>query len=269
MDGIGRRIAVSIGLTALTVLFVCHSGALAASTGPELLQKLVISKERPKGYEREKFNHWTTVPGESCDARDYVLYRQNRMRPRSCGDLRGRWFSKYDGKVVRVASKLDIDHMVPLAEAWASGARVWKPLEREAFANDLYAFALMAVTLSSNRSKGDSDPAEWLPPRKGFICRYTAQWTAVKYRWRLSIDSRERSAIREQFESCPRPALQLPTIKRVDVPSAPGGGGGDENDPQFESCSDAIAAGYGPYVKGVDAEYWWYEDRDGDGTVCE
>ncbi|MDX6741003.1 lamin tail domain-containing protein [Actinocorallia sp. A-T 12471] len=41
------------------------------------------------------------------------------------------------------------------------------------------------------------------------------------------------------------------------------------NDPRFDTCADAIAAGYGPYYQGQDPEYYWYTDRDKDGVVCE
>jgi len=38
---------------------------------------------------------------------------------------------------------------------------------------------------------------------------------------------------------------------------------------QYESCTEAIAADGGNYLFGIDPEYRWYEDRDGDGVVCE
>lgn len=42
-----------------------------------------------------------------------------------------------------------------------------------------------------------------------------------------------------------------------------------DTDPQFDTCGDATDAGYGNYRQGVDPEYDWYDDRDGDGIVCE
>lgn len=260
---------VLVGIATLVLWFVVTQCANASQLAPSLMEKITISAEKSAGYDRDKFNHWTSVAGRGCDTREVVLLRQNMKRPRRCGDERGRWFSVYDGKTVRKASGLDVDHMVPLAEAWESGARRWSAHQREAFANDLFAYSLVAVTLSSNRSKGDRDPADWLPTRHGFVGTYLARWTAVKYRWRLTIDQREKKAILDRFETCPSKALKLPTIKRANVPESQGGGGSGNNDPRFGTCTEATEAGYGPYVKGVDPEYWWYEDRDGDGTVCE
>lgn len=39
-------------------------------------------------------------------------------------------------------------------------------------------------------------------------------------------------------------------------------------DPIYNTCAAATAHGYGPYTK-TDPEYGHYEDRDGDGVVCE
>lgn len=262
---------VALALMASVLLFVgVHQALASAATAPALLSKLPVAAERDGGYDRDEFNHWTTVPGKGCDTREWVLYRQNRSRPRSCGDERGSWVSVYDGLRFKASSKLDVDHMVPLAEAWGSGARRWTSRQREAFANDLFRFSLIAVSLSSNRSKSDQDPADWLPPTKGFVCRYVARWTAVKYRWKLSVDPREKRSLARSFENCSSASVQVGNVPRAKVKNTPsGGGGGAKLDPRFDSCSAAIDAGYGPYVRGVDPEYTWYEDRDGDGRVCE
>lgn len=53
-----------------------------------------------------------------------------------------------------------------------------------------------------------------------------------------------------------------PTPTETDPPST-------GNDPKFSTCGAANAAGYGPYYKGRDPEYYWYQDRDKDGVVCE
>ncbi len=51
------------------------------------------------------------------------------------------------------------------------------------------------MTDDVNASKGDRDPAQWLPPRSAAQCRYATTWVLVKYRWRLSVDAAERDRL--------------------------------------------------------------------------
>ncbi len=98
---------------------------------------------------------------------------------------------------------LDIDHMVPLAEVWDSGASQWTAARREAYANDLGADrSLVAVTAKTNRSKADQDPATWLPPLADARCTYAADWISTKLRWALTIDRAERDALRRLAAGC-------------------------------------------------------------------
>jgi hypothetical protein len=118
-----------------------------------------------------------------------------------CSLSGGRWFSYYDGVSWTDTGRIDIDHMVPLAEAWDSGARDWSSSTREAFANDLGDYrTLVGVTDSVNQAKGDQDVAEWLPAQQQ--CRYLREFVAVKIRWRLAVDPAERSAMQSLASSC-------------------------------------------------------------------
>ena len=118
-----------------------------------------------------------------------------------CSLSGGRWYSYYDGVSQTSSSALDIDHLVPLAEAWDSGARTWSASRREAYANDLGdSHTLVGVTASLNRSKGDQDVAEWLPPINR--CRYIKDWVTAKIRWGLSQDSAEKSALQSVAGGC-------------------------------------------------------------------
>nr|MDT0525885.1 HNH endonuclease family protein [Streptomyces sp. DSM 41633] len=115
----------------------------------------------------------------------------------------GGWLSYYDEVEVTDAKKLDIDHMVPLAEAWDSGAHDWTPERREAYANDLDAErSLVAVTAKTNRSKADQDPSTWLPPLADARCTYAADWVATKLRWGLTADQPEAAALTDLAETC-------------------------------------------------------------------
>lgn len=170
-----------------------------------LVRQLDVGRERSAGYDREKFVHWVDADGDGCDTRDEVL-RQEAVDAPTVGDgcslSGGEWFSWYDAEEVGDSSDLDIDHVVALAEAWASGARGWTRGTRQRFANDLGdRRSLTAVTASSNRSKSDGDPAEWLP-RKKARCRYVRDWVVVKSRWQLRVDRAEKRTVRRLVRRC-------------------------------------------------------------------
>jgi hypothetical protein len=124
---------------------------------------------------------------------------------KQCRPTSGRWRSIYDGKIIRRAALIDIDHVVPLAEAWRSGAAAWNADQRERFANDLLHAQLIAVSASSNRSKGAQDPAEWKPPRHVTWCLYSRYWVEVKTTWKLTIDEAEKQAVAAMLDTCRHP----------------------------------------------------------------
>lgn len=174
----------------------------APPAGPTLatvLAGLTVAPELRTGYKRTLFRLWIDENGNGCDTRKEVLITEAVVPPTvsaTCTITGGAWFSKYDDLTFTDASKLDIDHMVPLAEAWDSGAYAWTATRRKNYANDLgVRWALIAVSAASNRSKGDQDPAGWLPPSVGYRCQYLAIWVAIKARWDLTIDPAEKSAI--------------------------------------------------------------------------
>ena len=252
---------------------------VAATT---VLASLPVTTESRAGYSRDLFRHWTTT-SSGCDTREQVLILERISGAvRGCVVQGGTWISKYDGVQTTNPSTFDIDHMVPLAEAWDSGAWRWSSSTRQAFANDLgYSGSLIAVTASSNRSKGDQDPSEWLPARQR--CAYAKQWIAVKFRWRLSVNTTEKSALSNILANC-SPMMTLPPRASISTDpnagrpasgssasgsSTSGSGSSTRLDPRFDTCGAANDAGYGPYTKGRDAEYEWYIDRDSDGVVCE
>lgn len=94
------------------------------------------------------------------------------------------------------------DHLVPLKEAWISGARDWTSAQREAFANDLTRPQLVAVDASINRSKGDEDVASFVPPLDSYVCTYVRAWVQVKHYYDLTIDSGEKDALENYLTNC-------------------------------------------------------------------
>jgi hypothetical protein len=177
-----------------------------------LLEALPVRAESNRGYSRERFDDWQSQPG-GCDTRQVVLLAEARGGTRRGCDTRGaRWFSYLDGVTTRNPSTFDIDHTVALAEAWGSGAKAWTRARRDAFANDLgYRDSLIATSASSNRSKGDRSPDQWRVPRRAGQCRLVQAWIAVKWRWGLSVDPREKAGLARQLAACPRRVVPVPT----------------------------------------------------------
>lgn len=185
-------------------------GAPASGSGvplKEAIALLVVGKESRSGYERDAFQHWIDEDGDGCDTRREVLLAEATTKPTQaarCAITGGAWTSFYDGAAVTDAKKLDIDHMVALAEAWDSGASDWTAQRREQYANDLGSErSLIAVTAKSNRSKSDKDPSQWLPPAASAHCVYAADWTATKLRWKLGADKTEQAALEKLAAACP------------------------------------------------------------------
>lgn len=155
------------------------------------------------GYSREKFPHWRSQ-GDGCDTREVVLKRDGKdvKTGDNCKVLSGTWVSPYDDKKITDPGDLDIDHIVPLANAWRTGASKWTTDERSDFANDLTRPQLLAVSLQTNRAKGDQDPSEWKPPLQSFWCEYATKWVTVKAHWKLSVTTAEKAALKEMLDTC-------------------------------------------------------------------
>lgn len=168
------------------------------------ISDLPVSAEVRTGYERSKFKLWVDEDGDGCNTRNEILLEEADDPPTRTGTCTldgGRWFSYYDQVSWYDTSDIDIDHMVPLAEAWDSGARSWTAAVREDYANDLGDYrTLVGVTDNVNQSKSDQDIAEWLPEHAQ--CRYLREFVAVKHRWRLSVDSDEKDAMSSLSDTC-------------------------------------------------------------------
>ena len=170
--------------------------AQPATSAGGTLAALAVAEEGDGGvaYDRDLYGSWTRVRS-GCNTRCAVLEEERRPD--------GTWLSWYDGMVTSDASRLDIDHMVPLAEAHSSGAWRWNSSQRTAYANDLlHPEALAAVSASSNRSKGSRDPSEWRPSDASAWCRYATDWVTVKAAWGLTADRAEVGALREMLDTC-------------------------------------------------------------------
>ena len=192
-----KRIAIGLCFALIYSLNIAPTSAAEKIT-------LVMTADQIGGYSRNLFKHWIDVDKDGCNTRYEVLIAEAIVKPKvgaRCYLTGGKWRSPYDGKVFTNPTGLDIDHMVPLAEAWRSGAWAWTAAQRMDFANDLDdSRSLLAVTASLNRSKGDRDVAAWLPIKAQ--CNYISNWIAVKWRFDLTVDPVEGEFLQNKITDC-------------------------------------------------------------------
>ena len=268
------------------------SRAVGTDTGQgapatKLLAGLTVRGRAPMtGYSREQFGQpWADIDRNGCDTRSDVLKRDLTslvFKPgtRDCAVLTGTLRDPYTARTVTFvrggASEVDVDHVVALGNAWASGAARLTPDTRAALAND--PLNLLAVDATTNRAKGDGDAATWLPPNKAFRCSYVARQVAVKAKYSLSVTSSEHAAASALLARCV--GQRAPSGGSNDVAAgfgtSPAGAPAPQPVPtgtavptRRPTCRQAITAGSGNFRQGIDAEYELYDDVDHDGVVCE
>ncbi|CAN5336513.1 HNH endonuclease family protein [soil metagenome] len=180
------------------------------------LARLRVEPEDHTQYRRSYFGDgWIDVDGDCQRTRAEVLIRDSSVKPRisrsGCTVVGGRWNSYYDNRTTTDPFALQIDHLIPLAEAWDSGAYQWSAARRVAFANDLGdARALVPTTNAVNDDKEADDPPGFIPSKN--VCRYVQAWIAVKLRWDLSADAREHRALASLVADCPDSAMNVKVV---------------------------------------------------------
>lgn len=103
-------------------------------------------------------------------------------------------------------SNQHVDHIYPLSAAWDFGAWRWSAEKRTLFANDT-SLNLVVVSGHVNMEKGDSTPAEWLPPWRGAHCWYAYRYMTVAVHYNLPVSEDDQRALKRAIRSCPRRAL--------------------------------------------------------------
>ena len=205
-----RLVLVAVALVAATQLAtMTPAGATppgipsAATARSELTGLTVAGWTHTTTYNRDLFPTWDTISG-TCNTRETVLKRDgtNVVVNSACSAVSGSWYSPYDGATWTAAADLDIDHVVPLKNAWESGAWAWTTHKRESFANDLSDPQLIAVTDNVNQAKGDKSPDVWKPSRTNYHCTYARMWIRVKYLWSLTVTTAEKSALTSMLNTC-------------------------------------------------------------------
>ena len=238
-------------------------------------------------YSRDDWRHWVDEDRDCQDARNEVLVEESLtavtyQSDRPCRVASGEWLAPYSGTVVSDPGKLDIDHMVPLANAHRSGAWQWSPEAKRRYANFLgEANHLIAVTAGANRSKGARGPEEWRPADVTYWCQYALDWVLIKSEWNLTATPLEFLALKEMLATCAVPH-QLGRVVPLEKPDLSSSGGSTPTPTAaptggpYGSCEEAAAAGEtrvqgskGPGRGFPKAMVPSARDGDGDGVVCE
>lgn len=174
-----------------------------------LLNRLHVAPDGSRdGYERDEYGYgWLDLDSDGCNTREEVLARDMRreVRPDGCNVEHGILADPYTGQELTFdedtdASAVQIDHVIPLARSWETGASAWSDDQREQFAND--PLNLIAADGPTNASKGDQGAGEWQPPNRGAWCMYAVRYVRVADRYQLQVTSGDVSALRAMLGTC-------------------------------------------------------------------
>ena len=253
------------------------------TTGSQLTIAVAPIPHDIPGYDRDEWSHWLDDDRDCQNVRQEALIAESETPVTYTNDDRcrvasGSWQGPFTGEFFTDPGDLDIDHMVPLANAHRSGGWAWSEDKKREYANDLsYEGHLIAVKTSTNRAKGSSGPEDWKPPERGYWCQYAVDWITVKNTWELTATEAEADALEEMLDTC-EPSRSLAVV-RVES-SQPDAAATPTSTPitgkTYASCDEAQGADE-PRVRGSKGTGRGFpvemvpsaRDGDGDGVVCE
>ena len=182
------------------------------------------AKANPGGYDREsEFGGWAPADCGKATTRDLILARDltDVSRDSSCRVVSGTLADPYTGRGiafrrgVKTSAAVQIDHVVSLYDAWASGARDWNRAKRMEYAND--PDVLLASDGPANMAKGSGidvngrstwltqhtgAPDIWMPDNKAYRCDYMAKRVGIKTKYGLTMTAREKQQTITYLAGC-------------------------------------------------------------------
>jgi hypothetical protein len=202
---------ILIAAGALVVVGFAVRPAHATTTGlpstgtarSELNGLTVASRTHAGTYRSTLFPTWDIVSG-TCDTRESVIKQDGHdvKTNTQCTALSGSWHTTYDGGVWDKVSSVTVDEMVPLKNAWESGAWDWTSDKRERFANDMKNPQLTTINVDLAKLKGSKSPDAWKPPLTTDYCDYAKAWVQVKSFYTLTVTTAEKAALTSMLNSC-------------------------------------------------------------------
>ena len=270
--------------TATPVAESTPTQVLTATPVVELIRLSLLVSEIPgelPEYDRDDWRHWTDQDGDCQNTRHEVLVAESLIdvifkNEDECQVEFGEWFGAFTATTVTEAGKLDVDHLVPLANAHRSGAWDWTSERRRNYANSLDdPRHLIAVTARANRSKGAKGPEEWQPENESYRCQYATDWIVVKQTWELTVTRAESVALQSMLEHCVNPPVLMITETET-PPDSPSPTPTEVLSATYASCDEAEQAGEQRIQGSIGSGRGFpsstvpsARDGDGDGVVCE
>jgi hypothetical protein len=215
---LGLVVATAIGVVAnrhgsTRTKTATSAGSPATTTGTRapnsglLALRIAAPSHRDEYSRTADFGGWLDVRG--CQNTRATLLLRTSQAPvtfttvRNCTVKAGRWVDPWSGSVATDARDFQIDHTVPLGNAWRSGAWSWTHDRRVGYANDLAdSDHLVPILAHENESKSDDGPESWRPPSRSAWCRYALAWDHIKAKWELSATTAEWSALQTMSATC-------------------------------------------------------------------
>ena len=253
------------------------------SPGPQFSVAVARVMANVPDYDRGEWSHWVDEDGDCQDARQEALIAESETpvtytNDDKCRVASGSWEGPFTGESFTDPGSLDIDHLVPLANAHRSGGWAWSEDKKREYANDLsYDGHLIAVKASANRAKGSKGPEDWKPPDHGYWCQYAIDWVTIKSAWELTATESEATALEEMLDTC-EPSRSLAVVRvessQPDVAATPTST--VVTGKTYASCDEAEEADE-ERVRGSKGDGRGFatemvpsaRDGDGDGVVCE
>ena len=178
-----------------------------------MLQWILHPEPRPiptdKYIRKPHFGRWINDPtDDTCmNTRAKVLVRDSSAPvtyrgSKTCVVENGRWYDAYTDAEIGSSRQIQIDHLVPLKNAYMSGAWQWDYKTRCLYANYMgYKDHLIAAEAHQNMAKGDRGPEGYMPPNESYRCEYVRNWLTVKTIWGLSMTHDEAQAIHDTVQA--------------------------------------------------------------------
>lgn len=175
----------------------------------DVLENLAVKeKNTTEKYYRKLFYDSWGMTASGCNTREAILARDlENLVMKGCKVQSGTLNDPYTGKTIEftrgqdTSSEVQIDHVVALSNAWATGAYLLDEDTRYEISQD--PLNLIAVDGPANQEKSDADAASWLPSNEGFRCEYVARQISVKYKYSLWVTPEEKHAMQAVLATCP------------------------------------------------------------------